>query len=69
MKHIKSRKNIEYKMQLAIAQNPHAKNPQELWDLLNKQDTKDNIESATLDVGGMELLKARMSENPRIIVK
>lgn len=56
-------------MQLAIAQNPHAKNPQELWDLLNKQDTKDNIESATLDVGGMELLKARMSENPRIIVK
>lgn len=56
-------------MQLAIAQNPHAKNPQELWDLLSKDTPTEKKESDTLDIGGMELLKAKMSENPRIIVK
>ena len=66
---IKQRKNTDYKVQLAIAQNPHSQKPQDLWDILNKEDTITTKENDTLDTQGMELLKMKMRENPRIMIK
>lgn len=69
MQLIKQRKNLEYRMLLAIVQNPHAEKPQALWDELNKQNTHTSRENDKLDTKGMELLKLKMGANPRIAIK
>lgn len=59
-------------MLLAISENPHKKDNKALWDVLNAQEKElsySNDKSELLDVAGMEILKARMRNNPRIIVK
>lgn len=55
-------------MLLAIIQNPHTKDPQELWKLLNSEDTP-YYEQESLDKVGFELLKLKMADNPRIKIK
>lgn len=65
---IKKRQVDEWKMQLAISSNPHVKNPKELWDVLNAVDRFDN-DDGIMDKAGMQLLKDRMRQNPRIVVK
>lgn len=55
-------------MELAIAQNPHVKNPKELWDTLNAYERYDN-DTEELDKAGMALLKDKMRQNPRIMIK
>lgn len=64
---INRRKIGDYKVQLAIAQNPHTKNPRELWRIFEDMNTEKKQE--TLDVTGFELLKNAMRDNPRIVVK
>lgn len=64
---INKRKISEYKMQLAIAQNPHVKDPKALWEILNRQTRK--LPSSKLDVSGMELLKSKLRQSPSIDVK
>jgi len=56
-------------MELAIVQNPHAKNPKELWDALNAYDRTNNPENDTLDKAGFLLLKDKLRGNPRIMIK
>jgi hypothetical protein len=64
---INDRKLIDYKMQLAIIQNPHVKDPKHLWRVLeSKKEQKQNDE---FDPAGFALLKSALSKNPRIIVK
>lgn len=58
----------EYKMQILIAQNPHSRKPEELWKSLEKLE-KNTPEEPQFDETGFEILKQRMSQNPRIIVK
>lgn len=61
---------------LAISQNPHTKNPKELADSLIHQEkellaqiSNEQPKPPEFDAVGFELLKQRMSQNPRIIVK
>lgn len=64
------RKVREWKMQLAIASNPHVKDPKNLYRLLDAEERRDRKPTpAIFDNQGFELLKQRMSDNPRIIVK
>lgn len=56
---IKIRKISDYQMQLAIAQNPHVKNPKELWQIL-EQGTRKPIDEKP-DKKGLENLKRRMA--------
>lgn len=65
---INARQVSEYKMLLAIVQNPYAKDPQKLWQILKSREPH-KVRSEKLDVAGFEALKIRMSQNPRIIVK
>lgn len=62
------RKRQEYLMQIAIAQNPHVKNPQDLIRALSDKQ-EDYIEEQKLDKAAFAIFKQRISENPRIIVK
>lgn len=70
---INKRKNQEYKMQLAIAQNPHIKNPKELWLMLDQQSKQ--IEGKTyidseFDATGFEALKQSLRRSgSKIVVK
>lgn len=72
---IERRKNAAYKMQLAIVQNPHVKNQKELWSILNTQEKqierkeKPKEEEPKFDAVGFEMLKSKMRQNPRILVK
>ena len=51
----------EYRMQLAIVQNPHVKNPQQLWSLLEQNiRVEDKQDRKELDIAGMERLKDAM---------
>lgn len=69
VKKINKRKVNEYKMQLAIAHNPHVKNYKELWRILERQDDEQHKKSEEFDPVGFEQLKSVLSNNPRIIVK
>lgn len=66
-KAIKKRQFAEYQVQLAIAQNPHSKNPKVLWETLESEvrEAKD----PEMDEAGIERLKLLMSGNPRFVVK
>jgi hypothetical protein len=64
---IKNRKMDDYRMRLAIAQNPHAKDPKKLWRSL--QSKKDRTEETKLDESGFEIFKSRLSRSSKIQVK
>lgn len=67
MKKINTRKLREYKMQAAIAQNPHNKDPKELWRLFDAEEgviPEDNFDSA-----GFERLKNQLRSSGKFIVK
>jgi hypothetical protein len=71
---IKVRKASETKVQLLIAQNPYAKDPQKLWDQIEETERSGQVNpkprvEPKFDVAGFEILKAKMSENPHFIVK
>lgn len=67
MKQIKKRKLGEIRTLLAISENPHRENPQLLWEELNKEENPTS--GLELDRGAFEILKQKMRDNPRIIVK
>jgi hypothetical protein len=52
---------------LAIAQNPHSKNPKDLWDMLDNGGTKKT--GSEFNKTSFENFKAIMSKNPKFIVK
>lgn len=58
-------------MQLAIAQNPYAKDPTELWNILKESETKKpkRVVEAKFDAAGFERLKAIMGQNPKFQIK
>ena len=64
---VKKRKIVEYRMQLAITQNPHIKEPEHLWKILEYAD-KEAVDEQ-LDKAGMERLKGIMSAGKAFIVK
>lgn len=68
---IKSRKISDLKMQLAIVQNPHTKEPKELWQILEgAEPIKEKLQTEPkFDAAGFERLKAVMGENPRFEIK
>lgn len=66
---INRRKIVDYRMQLAITQNPHIKDPKKLWDILASQDKEFNRRPAEFDAAGFELLKSQLRGNPRFVVK
>lgn len=66
---INKRKVSDWKMQLAITQNPHVKNPKELWEILNSHDRLTNPADDKLDKAGMALLKDKLRSSKRIMVK
>jgi hypothetical protein len=55
-------------MQLAITQNPHTKDPKHLWELIEQEEGVE-LKPEEFDHVGFELLKMKMSENPRFVVK
>jgi hypothetical protein len=61
------RKLTDYKMQLAIVQNPHTENPGELWKLLESQDP--HPPEPFFDQAGMDRLKGLLSKSTAIQVK
>jgi hypothetical protein len=64
------RKVREWKMQLAIASNPHVKDPKTLYRMLDEEERRNRkLEPVKFDAGAFEVLKQRISDNPRIIVK
>lgn len=58
----------DYKMQLAIIQNPHTKNPRQLWKEIERQ-LKEKEPNEEFDSVGFERLKDQLSQSPRFIVK
>lgn len=66
---IEARRLADWKMKLAIAQNPHAEDPKKLWEALNRQEDDDNYLEAELDKEAMAAFKEQLSGNSRIIVK
>jgi hypothetical protein len=64
---IKRRKVDEYKMQMAVIQNPHTKDPKKLWQTIDNMVPKSRPDK--LDVAGFEVLKIRLQQNPRFVVK
>ena len=66
---IKQRKIREYKIQLAIAENPHkGKDHKRLWDLFDEADGTRERKNK-LDIAGFAALKIALSKNPKFIVK
>ena|GEM_PF-3485218 len=66
---IKNRKNSDFRMQLAIAQNPHVENPEKLWEQLEIDDDYDSPEVEEFDKVGFEILKRKLGQNPRFKIK
>lgn len=58
-------------MQLAIVQNPHSKEPKELWQILQDAEPKkpELYVEPKFDADGFERLKAVMGQNPRFEIK
>ncbi len=67
IKEINKRKLVDWKMQLAIVQNPYTKKPKELWDTLKSQEERE--ENVEFDQIGLGRLKEQLSQNPRFVVK
>lgn len=68
-KEINKRKLREWKMELAIVQNPHVKDPKKLWQDLNNADPDEKKRSEVFDVAGFEKLKQQLRKNPRMVIK
>lgn len=68
---ISKRKLDNYMMLLSISENPHVKDRRSLWDILKnaERDLDNKPEDNKFDEVSMEVLKARMRANPRIIIK
>lgn len=64
---INQRKLLEHKMHLAIVQNPHVKDPKQLWKALDLMQRKKQEE--VFDASGFERLKDVMKQNPRMMIK
>ena len=65
---IKARRLQEIKVQLMIVQNPHVKNPKELWDILEKSEGKKR-KSEQFDNVGFDRLKGVLDNRSRLTVK
>lgn len=65
---INRRKIVEWQMQLAIVENPHKKDPQELWKKLNEQ-ANGAQKANKLDSAAFEGLRFAMSKSPSFVVK
>lgn len=65
---INQRKADDYKMRLAIAQNPFNKEPNRLWELLNSFATP-TLRDDKFDEAGFELMKAKMRSGRGFLVK
>lgn len=68
---INRRKVQDYKMQLAIAQNPHIKNPKDLWRILEQQENEIEGKSyldTEFDSVGFEAFKQTLQRNSKNIV-
>lgn len=70
-RYINRRHITDYRMQLAIAQNPHVKNPKELWTILEQQEREitGKHQENDFDAVGFELLKNELRNNNKFIVK
>jgi len=70
-RYINKRHIVDYRMALAIAQNPHVKNPKELWKILEQQERElsGSDRREEFDAVGFELLKSQLRRNDRFIVK
>ena len=71
MQKINIRKVGDYKMQLAIIQNPHVKNHTQLWKVLEQQEKelKHQPVKEEFDPKEFNRLKSALSNNPKFIVK
>lgn len=71
-KEINKRKLRDYSIQLTLIQNPHTKDPKELFSQINKllaeQEEKKPADEE-FDSAGFERLKSALSENPKFLVK
>lgn len=52
-----------------IVQNPHTKNPQELWKMLERQQKAEEPKEEVFDQSGFDRLRGALDKNPRFIVK
>ncbi len=69
---INRRKLQETKMQMSIIQNPHVKDPSQLWKNIEAQERALSSvpdKMPEFDEAGFELLKTQLSNNPNFIVK
>jgi len=64
---IKGRRKGHYRMLLAITHNPHVKDQDALWRLLEEGNPA--VPSAEFDAAGFERLKMAMSKSPHVVVK
>lgn len=70
VKKINKRKLSEYQIQLAIVQNPFVKNPKELWETIKREATNYDTETEPVyDKTGLELLKMKLSNGSKIVIK
>lgn len=63
VENINKRQTRDWKMQLAIAQNPYTKKPQDLWKLIDKLEEKEE------EYQGVAALKQLFSKNKRFNIK
>lgn len=69
VKRIEKRQMAQYRMQLAIVQNPHIKEPEKLWTLL-KDETQEYVRRPDVaEPGAFDILKGALRGSPRFIVK
>ena len=68
LKNINKRKIGDYKMQMAITQNPYTKNPKELWAIISRLEEAEP-RPAEFDEAGFEQFKKVVGGNPKFIVK
>lgn len=68
---IAERKIANIKLQMVIVQNPHVKDPKKLWVAIETAEKQlpGQKKSEEFDAAGFELLKAKLRQNPRFIVK
>lgn len=63
------RQKQNYLMQIAIARNPHTKNPNELVDQLRDDTRPDYVQQEKLDKAAFAVFKQRISQSPNVIIK
>lgn len=66
---INRRKLADYKMEMAIVQNPHVKNPKELWAMLDQQEKQFEPQDDKFDPAGFDRFKNALRKNPKFNVK